>query len=172
MIKDSGERRTFGDGAVRDIQEGKGACWLLPLDEVCGYVTFKYGILHEQPLSAFKEYVRTKDPSYIFSAINAFCVLNDWDSSTMLLELSKHFEEGAIKYEAFNWTKGIYAHCYVDSAIRHYLKWLRGDQDESHDRAFCWNLFCLLWTVRNRPEYNDLDSIVTVQKGKETNAEN
>ena len=32
MIKDSGERREFSTGAVRDIAEGKGRCDLLPLD--------------------------------------------------------------------------------------------------------------------------------------------
>ena len=31
-IKDSGERREFKTGAVRDIGEGKGRCDLLPLD--------------------------------------------------------------------------------------------------------------------------------------------
>ncbi len=34
MIKDSGERRKFETGAVRDIQKGKGRCDLLPLDIV------------------------------------------------------------------------------------------------------------------------------------------
>lgn len=33
-IKDSGERREFETGAVRDIQDGKGRCDLLPLDVV------------------------------------------------------------------------------------------------------------------------------------------
>ena len=35
---------------------------------------------------------------------------------------------------------------YIDSAVRHYLKWLRGDNDERHDRAFVWNIMCLIWT--------------------------
>ena len=34
MIKDSGTRREFDSGAVRDIQEGKGRCDLLPLDVI------------------------------------------------------------------------------------------------------------------------------------------
>jgi methylated-DNA-protein-cysteine methyltransferase-like protein len=34
VIKDSGTRREFETGAVRDIQEGKGRCDLLPLHEV------------------------------------------------------------------------------------------------------------------------------------------
>ena len=33
-ILDSGERREFNSGAVRDIQEGKGRCDLLPLEPV------------------------------------------------------------------------------------------------------------------------------------------
>ncbi len=33
-LKDSGKRREFGTGAVRDINEGKGRCDLLPLDVV------------------------------------------------------------------------------------------------------------------------------------------
>ena len=33
-ILDSGERREFESGAVRDIQEGKGRCDLLPIAEV------------------------------------------------------------------------------------------------------------------------------------------
>ena len=32
VIKDSGERRSFETGAVRDIQEGKGRCDLMPLE--------------------------------------------------------------------------------------------------------------------------------------------
>ena len=34
MIKDSGKRRAFKTGAVRDIAEGKGRCDLMPLDVV------------------------------------------------------------------------------------------------------------------------------------------
>ena len=30
-IKDSGQRRTFETGSVRDVSEGKGRCDLLPL---------------------------------------------------------------------------------------------------------------------------------------------
>ena len=34
MLKDSGERREFQTGAVRDIVSGKGRCDLMPLGEV------------------------------------------------------------------------------------------------------------------------------------------
>ncbi|MGL5972568.1 MAG: hypothetical protein ACRCZK_02440 [Oscillospiraceae bacterium] len=34
QLKDSGERRQFVTGAVRDIQEGKVRCDLIPLDVI------------------------------------------------------------------------------------------------------------------------------------------
>jgi hypothetical protein len=73
----------------------------------------------------------------------------------MLLEVSKHFEEGAEKYGENNWQKGLPVKCYINSAVRHYLKWLRGDKDEFHDRAFCWNVICAIWTCKHKPELND-----------------
>ena len=73
-----------------------------------------------------------------------------------MLELSKHFEDGAKKYGEYNWQKGIPVRRYVDSAIRHYLKHMAGWKDEPHDRAFIWNLVCCLWTLTNKPELNDL----------------
>lgn len=73
----------------------------------------------------------------------------------MMLEVSVHFEEGAKKYGDNNWRRGIPTHCYVDSAVRHYLKWIRDDNDEHHDRAFAWNILCCVWTCKNMPELND-----------------
>ena len=37
-ILDSGNRREFESGAVRDIQEGKGRCDLMPLDVVANVI--------------------------------------------------------------------------------------------------------------------------------------
>ena len=71
---------------------------------------------------------------------------------TMLLEVSKHMEEGAKKYGERNWEKALPVSCFIDSAVRHYLKLLRGDDDEPHDRAFCWNMLCCLWTIRHKSE--------------------
>jgi hypothetical protein len=73
----------------------------------------------------------------------------------MFLEVAIHFEEGAKKYGENNWQKGIPVHCYIDSAVRHYLKFLRGDKDEPHDRAFCWNILCAIWTCKHKPELNE-----------------
>jgi hypothetical protein len=65
-----------------------------------------------------------------------------------LEELSKHFEDGAIKYGENNWTKGQPLSWYLDSAMRHLLKAARGQTDEPHLRAAAWNVLCLLDTKR------------------------
>jgi len=148
-IKDSGTRREFESGAVRDIAEGKGRCDLMPLDVVA---TLK----RDQVLYFLAKFVETKSLSYIYHAVKAFCRKREWDIDTCMLEVAKHYEEGCKKYGERNWEKGISLHCYLDSATRHYLKWSRGDDDEPHDRAFVWNCLGLIWTASHRPECNDL----------------
>ena len=163
MIKDSGERREFESGAVRDIQEGKGRCDLLPLDVVSEILGLNNNILHYDPIirdfETFKNLANasTNDRIDVLKKIvDVFCGANGWDYQTAILAVSKHYEEGAEKYGEWNWQKGIPTHCYLDSAIRHLLKWERGDDDEPHDRAFLWNVMCLMWTIKNKPEYDDL----------------
>jgi len=107
-ILDSGERRTFNTGAVRDMQEGKGRFDLLPM-----------------------------------------CVL---------LRLAQHYEKGALKYAERNWEKGIPAHSFADSAMRHLVKYLDGWDDEDHLIAAIWNLCGLAWTEEKKPEMMDIPS--------------
>jgi hypothetical protein len=145
IIKDSGERREFATGAVRDIQEGKGRCDLMPL-EVIG--TF----LSNEIFNCIGRFQRSGDLCELAVALAHF---DAYDPYTMILEVAKHFEEGAKKYGEYNWQKGIPTHCYIDSAVRHYLKYLRDDTDEPHDRAFVWNILCCIWTCINKPELND-----------------
>lgn len=149
MIKDSGERREFNTGAVRDIQEGKGRCDLMPLDVVTRCLDVNSYLLHN-----ISQFLATGKTAHLFSALKRFAeAAYDCSMETMLLEVSKHFEEGAKKYGEFNWQKGIPVNCYIDSAVRHYLKYKRGDKDEPHDRAFVWNLMCCIWEV----DYHDKD---------------
>ena len=152
-IKDSGERRAFETGAVRDIQEGKGRCDLLPLQEVSLFFDRKPEIFNI--LFFIGEYQKKNDVLYLFKAIQEFIKIHYVSIPTCFLELSKHFEEGAKKYGENNWQKGIPTHCYIDSAVRHFFKFFRGDNDEPHDRAFVWNLICCIWTCKNKPEMND-----------------
>lgn len=148
MIKDSGRRREFETGAVRDIQEGKGRCDLLPLDVAAEF-------LNNTVLAKINQFKDTNNTGFLYEALTCFITRRGWDAYTMFLEVAKHFEAGAIKYGEYNWQKGIPVHCYIDSGIRHYLKWKRGDTDEPHDRAFVWNIMCGIWTCKHHAELND-----------------
>ncbi len=148
-IKDSGERRVFETGAVRDIQEGvKGRCDLLPLD-VVGEMMMS-GVF--APIDKFQQDGKKR---YLIEALFVFASARFGNIETMFLETAKHFEAGAKKYAENNWRKGIPVKSYIDSAVRHYLKFLRGDEDEPHDLAFVWNLLCAVWTCKHKPELND-----------------
>lgn len=153
MILDSGNRTEFGTGAVRDLQQGKGRCDLLPLEVIENLVPRNNG--KHLPVSFIEEFVETGDIYYLYNAIHSFCEVRGWDVPTMSIEVSIHFEDGATKYGENNWQKGIPVHCYINSGVRHYLKWMRGDNDEPHDRAFCWNMMCAIWTCINLPELNE-----------------
>lgn len=106
MIQDSGDRREFDSGAVRDMAEGKGRCDLLP--------------------------------------------------ACAVLRLARHFENGAKKYNDRNWEKGIPIHSFIDSAIRHLMKYLDGQDDEDHLCAAAWNCMCAMWTEEKKSELQDI----------------
>ena len=205
-LKDSGDRREFASGAVRDMQKGKGRCDLLPLAELA--------ILIDN-MDIKKDYIKTiisfddHPESWIFRHFNnAMNALNTAKNSndkeiekisyeiidslymaleiflvrfythlggtlynalcgipadseiainiefdnilySSILDLAKHFEAGACKYGDNNWRKGIPINVFIDSAIRHFCKFMRGDTDEPHDIAFMWNVICCIWTINN-----------------------
>ena len=141
MIKDSGERTEFETGAVRDMRAGKGRCDLMPLSVVAEVMDDD--IIRD--IATFQTSGNWRDLS---SAILRFAHERKWSVPELMLETSIHFEEGAKKYGENNWQKGIPTKCYIDSAVRHYLKWRKGDTDEPHDRAFVWNLLCCMWEVQ------------------------
>lgn len=95
-IIDSGDRREFTSGAVRDMGEFKGRCDLLP--------------------------------------------------AAALLRLARHFEAGAKKYGENNWRLGIPIWSFIDSAMRHLLKYMDGQTDEDHLCAAAWNILCAMYT--------------------------
>lgn len=189
-LKDSGARRQFESGAVRDIAEGKGRCDLLPLD-IVGKLFRHYAMYSPDPdidqnfdyavetiLNNIDDFIRNGQSSEpIYDAICTFIKISDFKSlPNAMMEVSKHYEDGARKYAERNWEKGINCHCYVDSGIRHLLKWIDNWKDEPHDRAFIWNMLGLLWTVKHRPECNDLpyndekyNSTVTLHLDTKTN---
>ena len=149
ILKDSGKRRQFESGAVRDVAEGKGRCDLLPLDVISI-------VVGDPILDYIDSYVRDGDTESLTTAIQLFSE-QQYDSTwEAMLEVAKHYEDGAKKYAERNWEQGIPLHCYIDSGVRHYLKFMRGDTDEPHNRAFLWNMLCALWTHRNEPQMIDL----------------
>ena len=149
-IKDSGDRTEFATGAVRDMRDGKGRCDLMPLEVVARW-------LHDDVLRCIAQFKVQGDIEFLYDALTYFVATSYPNMHTSkieaCLEVAKHFEDGAKKYGENNWQKGIPVSCYIDSAVRHYLKWLRGDQDEPHDRAFVWNIMCCIWEV----DYRDKD---------------
>jgi len=158
-IKDSGERRNFGTGSVRDMAEGKGRMDLTPLFQVAQL----FDGSDKMALCYMDNFLWSGDTHYLKEAI-AYVILKYFkDRPTAILELSIHYEEGCNKYGDRNWqigdgsgNGGIPVHCYIDSAARHYMKLIRGDTDERHDRAVLWNLFSAWWTMDNKPEMVDL----------------
>lgn len=152
-ILDSGERTVFGTSAVRDCHEGKGRMDLTPLGIVGA-------IMGDSILVNIDLYMNTGRKEHLVAAIKEFAGKYYPDIHTAIIEVSKHYEEGCKKYGERNWQKGIPLHCYIDSATRHYMKHLRGDKDEPHDRAFMWNILGAIWThanlIEQNPELNDL----------------
>lgn len=74
----------------------------------------------------------------------------------VLLRLAKHYERGAERYGPYNWQKGIPCHSFVDSALRHLLKYMDGQTDEDHLIAAVWNLCGLAWTEEKLPDLMDI----------------
>lgn len=83
-----------------------------------------------------------------------------------IMEVSKHCEEGALKYGEHNVDKGIPLHSLLDSAARHLAKYIVGMDDEDHLRAACWNL---LWALNQRQTHPELDDRFSAKKKNEKN---
>ena len=140
VIKDSGSKTEFSTGAHRDARAGKGRIDLIPL-EVASKLMDEDAIL-----ASVREFQKDENTDHLYDALKAFCErYYGGVMETMLLEVGIHYEEGANKYGANNWKKGMDSYIYIDSGLRHYLKHKRGDMDEPHDRAFVWNLLCCIW---------------------------
>lgn len=146
-LDDSGYRREFSTGAVRDMREGKGRCDLMPLGVIGEW-------MDNWTLKHINDFIETGDNEHLFTALQY--EIAPAELPKYVLELSKHFEAGAIKYGERNWEKGIPLSSYIDSAVRHYLKYLDGQEDENHFIAFVWNIVCCIWTNKHLPEMRDL----------------
>jgi hypothetical protein len=148
----------FSSGAVRDVQEDKGRCDLMPLN-VIGELSKRFPNISSKCtvsdiFNNLHNFIYQGDTAHLIDAICEFVyVSHTWDSyeSTaklynMLLDVSMHYKHGLEKYGERNWEKGIPLHSFIDSGTRHLIKYLGGYTDERHDLAFIWNLMCCAYT--------------------------
>ena len=133
------------------MRAGKGRFDVMPL-EVAAHILTCDKVASDSILDDIALFQLTNDTQHLYKALGTF--QNTFgDVYTMLLEVAKHFEQGATKYGPDNWRKSIPVWCYIDSATRHYLKFRRGDKNENHHFAFVWNLMCWIWEVDHGDEW-------------------
>lgn len=154
IIKDSGDRREFESGAVRDMStpdNPKGRCDLMPLEVV------RVLLGNDSIMYYLNEFLKTNNTHNLYSALIEFAAQEyDGKVETMLLEVAIHYELGSRKYGPDNWRRSIPTWSYIDSSCRHYIKLLRADDDERHDRAFVWNLMCCIWEVDHHAKNSNI----------------
>lgn len=81
-----------------------------------------------------------------------------------IIELSKHCEEGALKYGERNIDKGAPLHSLLDSGARHLAKVMNRETDEDHLRAAAWNI---MWALQQRVTHPELDDMPRPTKEEE-----
>lgn len=76
-----------------------------------------------------------------------------WES---ILRLSRHYEDGAKKYNRWNFRQGIPMSSYLDSALRHLAKYMCGCDDEDHLSAAVFNILGAMLVEQSTPELIDI----------------
>lgn len=156
-IKDSGNRTEFEvngvrTGAVRDVQDDKGRCDLMPLGVIARLCSMEANRI----LSSINDFMESGDTENLLDAVNLFVAFEKKTVAEMMLEVSVHYMKGAKKYKPYNWMLGIPVSSYISSGVRHFLKHIDGHMDERHDLAFIWNMFGAAWTMEHKPEMIDI----------------
>jgi hypothetical protein len=89
-------------------------------------------------------------------------------SPLVLFRDARHMENGSMKYGERNWEKGQPSSRYLDSAIRHLMRYLEGDRSEDHLAAARWNVGGIVFNEMMiergllPPELHDLPSYMPV----------
>lgn len=65
------------------------------------------------------------------------------------------YTEGAAKYGAYNWRKGLKIRNLLSHAIGHVYLLADDNRSENHFGHFLWNCGTAIWMARNRPELDD-----------------
>ena len=83
----------------------------------------------------------------------------DLISPRALFRLAVTYAEGAAKYGAHNWEKGMEASNLINHALQHIFSWLDGDDSgEDHLAHAFWNLAALMHFEEKRPDLIDIPS--------------
>jgi len=77
-----------------------------------------------------------------------------WDLLPMeaLKRVAQHYTNGAKKYEANNWKKGISTERFKESAFRHWAEYLLGETDEDHLSAVVFNVLGIIYNEEKGEE--------------------
>lgn len=129
------------------IKEGKRRFNLLPLNEttkslICiGENTYNYILLEMNYFTNDFNILHLENALKYFVSMEYGTSIEDYNTAI----------ENAKKYGERNRGKKIpgYCSCYINNAVRHYLKLIKGEDDEPHDKAFIWNVLCCIRTVEN-----------------------
>ena len=74
-----------------------------------------------------------------------------------LMRIGKWMAMGAINYGDRNWEKGIPFSSFIESTMRHLLKYMMGMRDEDHLAAICFNVMDIMhFEETGRTELDDL----------------
>ena len=168
IIKDSGNRRKFDSGAVRDRAEGKGLPTLIsPIfaqkfieySNQCRNIPFSPDYTHYLHCALQHTYIllggiRNSKMEYaiatdIMYAMQVQYNINNYSIRIYPIffqKLAHQLEEGAKKYGQRNWEQGMPLEEYLNSLLRHLLQWYNGDEDEPHDAAAAFNIMCYCHT--------------------------
>ena len=100
----------------------------------------------------------------------------DLISPFFLERLGEHLRKGAIKYQPWNWAKGIPSSRCYESAMRHLMRYAQGYTDEDHLAAAAFNIMAIihneetscfrLCKVEPTDELNDMPKFIPLDKDK------
>lgn len=161
-IKDSGQRRTYPTGAVRDRGEDKGLPSLISPIFIRDLITKQGCLTKYTSETPFMKLIGIKSLSYsllmdkddvlLSSILQTAVMLFRYEGIGQALQiLSIHLEKGAKKYEPRNWEKGFFLVDIFDSLQRHIDAMLREEDDEDHYAACLCNImffYHTFWKIK------------------------
>lgn len=77
-----------------------------------------------------------------------------------LKRLAQRYEVGPLVYDVQpnSWREGFPQTSFLDSAMRHLVEYMEGDNSEDHLAAVAWNVFGAMWMEMNKPEWMDIET--------------